>query len=240
MLYSNPFYWRFLSMSLLMFYHCIAIAQSENDTSTDKVHLAGIHFATLWPEGDFKNQFHKVKSGFQIEYLHQLHAQIPVFGGFQLTYHPLARVNATLEKYIDFALVDVEHSTLSQLAGIYAKTRYYPPFRLPKTDFYLEFGIGGIIPYTTTSKTIKDTESIDFRHEKGDISPGYFFAAGTNVKLSDQLFLDIKTCYLSGLSASYYYPSRQNPIRETTFDAFNKYSGIIEFWNISIGINIPF
>jgi hypothetical protein len=238
--YINPLLCRIISMVLMIFCQYFAMSQTEPETSSDKVHIAGIHFSSLWPYGDFKNQFTQVRSGFQVEYLHQLHNSIPVFGGFQFTYHPLARVNATLEKYIDFALVDVEHSTLSQIAGIYAKARYYPPFRLPRTDFYLEFGAGGIIPYTTTSKTIKDTESVDFRHEKGDIAPGYFFSAGSNIRLNNQLFLDIKASYYSGLSAIYYYPSRQNPIRESTFDAFNRFSGIIEFWNINIGINIPF
>ncbi len=227
-------------MTLLAFCQNVIMAQSADEHSRDKVHITGIHYSSFWPEGDFKNQFNQVRSGLNVEYLHQLHYRIPVFGGFQISYHPLARVNATLEKYIDFALVDVEHSTLSQIAGIYGNTRYYPPFRLPRTDFYLEFGVGGVIPYITTSKTIKNTESVDFRYEKADISLSYFFSSGFNVKLNDQLFLDLKASYCSGLSAIYYFPSRQNQIRETTFDAFNKYSGIVEFWNINLGINIPF
>ncbi|MBK9735702.1 MAG: hypothetical protein IPO92_12340 [Saprospiraceae bacterium] len=196
-----------------------------------------INLCAIKPIGAFKKNIPSTKPGIEIAYLRQIKAEKPLFWGLSFYYTQLGNSSATLEEFLDFALVDFNYSTTSNLMGLNGKFRFYPDISLGRLEPYLEAQLGYKWLYTGTTKTLaSDTESSDFMFEESNFSLTYGISAGLNYRVKENVYINFKANYLPGLSTAYYAKDKNNQIEFSSIDQFNLKNSTTDILRWDLGV----
>lgn len=143
----------------------------------------------------------------QTAYHQQIKENAPLFWGAGIQFATIATRSTIINELLDNRFEDFDYSTSTVSIHMLGYLRYYLPFTYWGIEPYTQIGLGTQWIFSTTSKTLIDTDNGDTSWEKGSLAPMYIIGAGVNIPLRDQLYLQIHVSLMESLSTSYYAPS---------------------------------
>ena len=223
---------KIISLSICIFLQLRGMIYSQS-----KINFFEINLCAIQPEGAFKKNNPSINPGVEIAYLRQLKDDNPLFWGLSFYYTQLGNSRATLEEFLDFALVNFDYSTTSHLMGLNGKFRFYPNIYLGRLEPYIEAQLGYKWLYTGTTKILAtDNESSDFMIENSSFSLSYGIAAGLNFRIKDNIYINFRANYMPGLSTSYYAKDKHNQIEFSSIDQFNIKNSTTDILKWDLGV----
>ena len=206
-----------------------------------KVNFIEGNVTFMKPLGFFSKNIPEAKLGFEFGYLRQLKVDQPLFWGLSCYYNDLGSNGAVVQEVIEFNVFDVNYTTTSNLLGFNGKLRFYPAIYFRKFEFYIEAQLGYKWLFTNTTRTIADdSDSSDLNTEKGALSLTYGAAAGFNLPVKNDWFINFRINYLPGLSVPYYILNNQNIINYSTLDGFDLKRSVTDIFRMDFGITYKF
>ena len=204
------------------------------------LNFIGLNISRINPLGPFKaNTGNGYFSG-EMHYYRQFKKGSPLFLGLSTYYTMLGNRKAVITEFLDNTIIDFKYSTSSHLWGFNIAGRFYPDLYVGKAEFFTELLIGGKWFFTTTTKTIPDTEDSDIRMDRGRLSLDYGIALGMNYPVYKSLYASIKSSYLPGTAGSYYVRNDKSFIEYTTLEGFTLKNSAVELLRWDLGITFTF
>jgi hypothetical protein len=192
------------------------------------------------PQGRFKTNVGDPNIfGLHCGFLKQFNPESPLFWGLHYDWTPYDSESAFIEEQIDFSFFEFEYRTYANIQNILAQVRFYPNTSWGKIEPYIDGHLGGRWLFSATSKTLSsDEESSDLNTESSKIALAYGVAAGANVQLSQNVYLNLRANITSGLSTQYLVKSNRqvNSSTAEVFDTFRSTTSIIQY---HLGLTIP-
>lgn len=227
-----------MHLRLIIFAFCIS-GLFFSAFSQTKAHMVELGLSYNKPVGLFGRNMPRARLGFDAAYLRQLQTDKPIFWGLGLFYIPLQEKNALITEPLDFQLVDFDYSTSTNMAGLYAKGRFYPDLYLGNAEFYIEALAGFKLMIATTSKTlVTDASSTDSQFESSGFSLSYGASAGANYPVSNRIFINTRISYLPGVSTRYYVRNTSAKAVNSSLDLFDRKSSPTDLVRIEAGVMI--
>lgn len=231
-------------MSRLIILYLLIISTSINSNllaqeneSFSKINFLEANVSIFQPLGPLKRNLPQTRLGLEIGYLRQLEASKPLFWGISTYYTRLESASATLEELLDFALVDFDYTTTNHMAGLNGKLRFYPDIYIWNIELYAEAQLGTKLMYTTTSKTLSDSQdNSDTSFDNSGWSLTYGISAGLNYPIKNNFYINLRANYLPGLSTSYYKENPTNTIFNSTVDLFDLKNSTTDIIRWDIGV----
>jgi hypothetical protein len=229
-------------IAILIFQSLLQLKGQESSLLKEEpiLNFIGLNLSWVNPLGPFKENTKAGYLGCEIHYYRQFRKGSPLFLGFSTYYTMLGNRKAVITEFLDNTIIDFKYSTNSHLWGFNTVGRFYPDLYVGKAEFFTELLIGGKWFFTTTTKTIPDTEDSDIRMDRGRLSLDYGIALGMNYPVYKSLYASIKSSYLPGTAGSYYARNDKSFIEYTTLEGFTLKNSAVELLRWDLGITFTF
>lgn len=229
-----------IGIILLLCSELVMAQASEQLPPGPLLNFIGISFSGVNPVGQFRTNTKALYPAFEMHYLRQFKRNSPVFWGLSTYYTGLGSRRAVITEFLDNTIIDFNYSTNSHLLGFNGLGRFYPEIFVGKAEFYAELLIGAKWFFTTTTKTIPDTDDSDVRIDKGNLALDYGIALGVNYPIYKSLYASLKSSYLPGTAGSYYLRNDKQFIEFTTLEGFTLKNSAVELIRWDFGVTFAF
>ena len=241
--------WFFTLLFVAGYINIMAQSEPENSVEEDnyteeesyKLYFIEPSLSLHIPQGRFaRNIADEVFLGFSLAALIQAKADAPLFLGAEFQYAQLDNYFSSWDGFFDNGdLAEFDSNVNSSYIGLALITRYYLPFPTQILQPYVEGSLGGRYMYsyqTTTSFFDGFEEDATSTFEQSDFNVFYGAAFGFQVLMADNTFLNIKTRYSIGQSASYDVVRENVGAIEDAIAAFETKQSPVNFIKVDIGI----
>ncbi|MBK9254350.1 MAG: hypothetical protein IPM42_02555 [Saprospiraceae bacterium] len=232
------------AMLTIIVFQSTVLSSQDNVTEyyvpPSRINFIDFNVSLIQASGALKTNLPNLKFGLDLGYMRQFKPESPLFWGFNTYYTHLGNRSAVITEFVDNILIDLDYNTNSQLLGFNGVMRFYPDIKLFKAEFFGELLLGYKWFFTTTSKTIPNTEDVDLNMERGRLSFNYGVSVGCNIPLSRSWYGNVRLSFLPGQSTSYYVVNDENNIRFSSLEAFTLKNSATDLLRWDIGVTFAF
>ncbi len=217
--------------------------EDNDEEYTGRIFLIGADLNVMLPIGNFyKNTAERLKGGFNLSLLTQLHKEKGLMIGLDVAFNSMESSHGS---YLDYDSEGYEwllnYTTRTNYTMMLINTRYYFNVYWNKFSPYAEGLIGGKIMSTYSSYTDPTNEDFsDSEWHKFAFSTSFGLGLGMHYQVTNSIYIDARARFLQGAPITYYRLRDDRTEYDVGIDNFKKDNTKTDVAYYSLGLVFKF